>query len=249
MIEEFEESSSLQDLNDSIDTSHKVEGAVKKTIVNPIIKEFPGTNEHSKGKVEQEEEEVFKQYTLQDICNKIKNLSKQVPRSYRAESINPNSVTQVKEWGESIEYLTDEYYLLYHCVLSATYKWGTQRSGAADQNLEILNNGLETANRMINNAVKRDMTQDTLAPRKYKYLSKIVETKDKKRGGRTRTYIYGNDIEEEHIQRYIAKGLSRHAPLQRQVLLSAFDLSCRCINDYLEASKNDEQVHISGFSY
>ena len=71
---------------------------------------------------------------------------------------------------------------------------------------------------MFNDAVKRDISEDTMAPRKYKSLRKIVETEDKATGEITRTYIYGNDIEDEHIQRYMAKGLSRNAPLQRHVL-------------------------------
>jgi hypothetical protein len=101
---------------------------------------------------------------------------------------------------------------------------------------------------MFNDAVKRDISEDTMAPRKYKSLRKIVETEDKATGEITRTYIYGNDIEDEHIQRYMAKGLSRNAPLQRHVLLSAFDLTCRCMDDFIEASKKDDQNDIS-FAY
>ena len=246
----IEASSLSQSANESADTYRRIEDTTNTTILPLLFAESPNTNEfknkdENKGETEQE---VFKQYTLEDICNKIKDLSQRVPRASRAELIDPNSPTQVREWGESIEFLTDEYHLLYHCVLSATYKWGTQRSGAAEQNLDILIQGLETANRMINDAVKRDMTQDTMAPRKHKFLSNIVETEDKATGKITRTYIYGNDIEDEHIQRYIAKGLSRNAPLQRHVLLSAFDLTCRCMNDYIEASKKDNQTDIS-FAY
>lgn len=76
--------------------------------------------------------------------------------------------------------------------------------------------------------------------------SRSLRTEDKATGEITKTHIYGNDIENEHIQRCVVKALSRHAPLQRHVLLSAFDLTLCCMNDYKEASfSEDDQTDIS----
>ena len=190
-----------------------------------------------------EDDTPFKPYTLQDIRNEIHDLAKQVPKASKAANIDYTCPTQVREWGESIERLTDQYYLLIYCVSSATYKWNGKRSGAEDQNLGYLDRGIETANNMIIHAVEKDMSTDTLAPRKFKILSKKVESEDKKTGGNETKYIYKDNTEEEFVwQQYTAKKLSRNAPLQRHLLLTAFDLTCRCIDDYLEASQKDDEV-------
>ena len=199
---------------------------------------------------EDEDDTPFKPYTLQDIRNEIHDLAKQVPKASKAANIDYTCPTQVREWGESIERLTDQYYLLIYCVSSATYKWNGKRSGAEDQNLGYLDRGIETANNMIIHAVEKDMSTDTLAPRKFKILSKKVESEDKKTGGNETKYIYKDNTEEEFVwQQYTAKKLSRNAPLQRHLLLTAFDLTCRCIDDYLEASQQDEQVETSQYDY
>jgi hypothetical protein len=115
----IEASSLSQSANESADTYRRIEDTTHTTILPLLFAESPNTNEfknkdENKGETEQE---VFKQYTLEDICNKIKDLSQRVPRASRAELIDPNSPTQVREWGESIEFLTDEYHLLYQCHL------------------------------------------------------------------------------------------------------------------------------------
>lgn len=199
---------------------------------------------------EDKDDTPFKPYTLQEIRNKINDLAKQVPKTSKAASIDYTCSTQVREWGESIERLTDQYYLLVYCVSNATYKWSGKRSGAEEQNLGYLDRGLETAGNMIIHAVEKDMTNDTMAPRKWKTLSRTVESEGKKTVGNETKYIYEDNLEENYVrQQYVAKKLSRNAPLQRHILLTAFDLTCRCIDDYLEASQQDENVEASQYDY
>jgi hypothetical protein len=200
---------------------------------------------------EEEEEDVpFQPYTLQDIRRKIKDLANQVPKASKAEMIDASCPTQVSEYVESIDRLADQYHLLLFCVKHATYKWDGKCSGAEEQNRGYLTTGLNSVQHMIVNAAQRDMTDDMIAPSKSKLLSKTVDATDEETGALSSNYVYTDNKEDEHLDQYIAKRMSRNAPLQRHILLSAFDLACRYIDDYLEASNQDAQVeHASMMMY
>ena len=109
---------------------------------------------------------------------------------------------------------------------------------------------MTTAWNMINNAAQWNMNNDTIVPRKYKLHTKTVESKDEETGTFSKDLVYIDNKEERYVaQKYSAKRMSRNAPLQRHILLSAFDLACRCIDDYLEASSQDDQAERSSMMY
>ena len=80
-----------------------------------------------------------------------------------------------REWAAQLQAVLEEYNLLVCCVATATYKWGTDRSGAADQNLNLLNAELASSQDSISSTVTPRLT-NVLAPVVDLVIDKTVTT-------------------------------------------------------------------------
>lgn len=107
----------------------------------------------------------FKPYTLNEIRDKILELSDRVPQ-IPDDGINPDNKEQVREWATSMQAVIEEFNLLLCCVSSATYRWGTDRTGAADQHLGLLSSELGNA---------QDQISSTITPRITNVLAPVVD--------------------------------------------------------------------------
>ena len=154
--------------------------------------------------------------------------------------------TKTKEWAATLQAVLEEFNLYVCFVATATYRWGTDRSGAADQNLNLLSGEMAASQDQISSTVTPRLT-NVLAPVVDLVIDKTTTTKDKN----------GVEIKENHFKRELVdpdflslchKILARNAPLLRQVVLSNFHKSLQTLKDYLKAQKNDTQ-HSRGFTY
>ena len=152
----------------------------------------------------------------------------------------------IREWAAQLQAVLEEFNLLVCCVATATYKWGTDRSGAADQNLSLLSGELASSQEQIASAVTPRLT-NVLAPVVDLVIGKTVKTRD----------ADGREVKENHFTRKLVdpdfvklcyRILARNAPLLRQVVLSNFSKLLQVLKDYLKAQKNDTQ-HSRGFTY
>ena len=107
----------------------------------------------------------FKPYTLNEIRDKILELSDRVPQ-IPDDGIDPDNKEQVREWATSMQAVIEEFNLLLCCVSSATYRWGTDRTGAADQHLGLLSSELGNA---------QDQISSTITPRITNVLAPVVD--------------------------------------------------------------------------
>lgn len=80
-----------------------------------------------------------------------------------------------REWAAQLQAVLEEYNLLVCCVATATYRWGTDRSGAADQNLNLLNGELASSQDSISSTVTPRLT-NVLAPVVDLVIDKTVTT-------------------------------------------------------------------------
>jgi hypothetical protein len=194
-------------------------------------------------------EEEYELYTLADIRSKIQGLCKRVPavpeNNFETADGKVNEGA-VLEWAEQLQAVLEELNLLVCCVATATYKWGTERSGAGDQNLSLLSGELNFSQDQISSAVTPRLT-NVLAPVVDLVIEKTVTSKDDQ----------GREIKENHFTRKLVDPdfvslchtiLARNAPLLRHVVMSNFVKLLRVIHDYLDAQKNDSQ-HSRGFAY
>eukprot|EP00980_Cylindrotheca_fusiformis_P028785 scaffold22642_cov134-Cylindrotheca_fusiformis.AAC.40 len=192
--------------------------------------------------------EGFTPLSLEDIRVKLVALSKRVPEVPQ-DTFGLHAELQtdvIREWAATLQATLEEFNLLVCCVATATYRWGTDRSGAADQNLSLLSGELGSSQDQIASIVTPRLT-NVLAPVVDLVIEKTVSTKNEK----------GDEVKENQFARKLVdpdfvvlchKILARNAIMLRQVVLSNFHKLLRAIKDYLKAQKNDSQ-HSRGFTY
>jgi hypothetical protein len=200
----------------------------------------------------------FYMLTLEDIQSQIEALCDRVPpipegsfgitkETNGNTSLNSTiDESLTKEWAAQLQAILEEFNLYVCCVATATYKWGTDRSGAADQNLNLLCGEM---------AASQDQISTTVTPRLTNILAPVVDLVIE----RTITTIKkdGLEVKENHFSRKLVdpdflslchRILARNAPLLRQVVLSNFYKIVSALKDYLTAQKNDTQ-HSREFAY
>ena len=83
----------------------------------------------------------------------------------------------VRTWATKMQACLEEFGLHLGLVSSATYKWGTDRSGAADQNLALLGAELGNAQEQISTSITPRLT-NVLAPVVDLVIKKTVTRKE-----------------------------------------------------------------------
>ena len=185
--------------------------------------------------------------------------------------------TATREWAARLQVVLEEFNLYVCCVGTATYKWGTERSGAGDQNLTLLLAEVSASQEQISTAVTPRLT-NLLAPVVDLVIEKTVThtTRNPASTSTTTTTIPNNgnagsdnppttttttttvtEIKENHFTRKLVdpafltlchKILARNAPLLRHVVLSNFHKLLAAMKDFLKAQENDAQ-HSRSFAY
>eukprot|EP00566_Odontella_aurita_P018818 CAMPEP_0113531482 /NCGR_PEP_ID=MMETSP0015_2-20120614/3520_1 /TAXON_ID=2838 /ORGANISM="Odontella" /LENGTH=310 /DNA_ID=CAMNT_0000430321 /DNA_START=19 /DNA_END=952 /DNA_ORIENTATION=+ /assembly_acc=CAM_ASM_000160 len=117
----------------------------------------------------------YEPLTLPQIRVKIAALGTKVP-SVPPSGLDHTDSPLVRKWAQSLQSVIEEFNLLLCCVSSATYKWGSDRSGAADQNLGVLSSELGNAQDQISSSVTPRLT-NVLAPVVDLVIAKTVTTK------------------------------------------------------------------------
>lgn len=98
----------------------------------------------------------FQPLTLEDIRSRIQSLCERIPAipngQFKSLALRQGTTTTttnddeevvndeilVKSFATQLQIVLEEFELLACCINMATYQWGTERSGASDQNLSLL---------------------------------------------------------------------------------------------------------------
>ena len=229
---------------------------------------------NAKNSESKNDKDGFSMLKLEDIKSQIELLCKKVPAIPEGNFILPNDTTTetetgseplidekaTRQWAEQLQVVLEEFNLYICCVGTATYKWGTERSGAGDQNLNLLLTEMSSSQEQISTAVTPRIT-NLLAPVVDMVIEKTVTYKEE----RTIRSNTDNDsstptmteVKENHFTRKVVdpaflslchKILARNAPMLRRVVLSNFHKILAAIQDFLKAQKNDTQ-HSRSFPY
>jgi hypothetical protein len=218
----------------------------------------------------------YKPLTLQDVRDRMYDLCRRVPpvpadgfaakdlaaddldsgssQKSKEESTVPVAVTAcpydqgaVKAWAVALQSVLEEFYLLIAVVSVATYRWGTDRSGAADQNVNLLLSELQISQEQIATHVAPCLN-DVLAPVVSLLNVKTVTTKLNDASEVKKNYFITAPVDPEYVvQCYVV--LARNAAFHRQVVLAYFDKLLSALTDYLEATQKDSQHDARKFLY
>mmetsp|Transcript_5891 Transcript_5891/g.8337 ORF Transcript_5891/g.8337 Transcript_5891/m.8337 type:complete len:281 (+) Transcript_5891:163-1005(+) len=203
----------------------------------------------------------YKPLSLEDIKGRIKSLCERVP-NVPTDGLDPDDEGQIKHWATQLQAVIEEFNLLVCCISAATYKWQSERSGAADQNLSVLSAELANSQDQISSTVTPRLT-NVLAPVVDLVVDKVVtlKKKDKTTNGTTTSDADAQEEQEVKQNHYVRKQvdpsflklcatiLSRNAPMIRQVVLCNFHKIDKCMTDYLHAQVKDSQHDSRGFAY
>lgn len=210
----------------------------------------------------------YKQLSLQDIHDRIQAIClrvPEIPESHFALSKPTNDVPsdestsplpknpcpydkeEIRKWAASLQIVVEEFNLLVACVSAATYIWGTDRSGAAEQNLSLLSGELVRSQEQIMARVTPRLN-DVLAPVVTLVTDKTVTTKLPD-GTEVKQNYFATTLEDPEYVDMCFTILARNATLLRQVLLANYDKLLQSIQDYLAAQHKDSQHDARGFVY
>lgn len=215
----------------------------------------------------------YKQMSLQDIHDRIQALCHRVPEIPESNFLpkHTNGATteksggedestvplpknpclydkeEIRKWAASLQIVVEEFNLLVSCVSPATYIWGTDRSGAAEQNLSLLSGELVRSQEQIMARVTPRLN-DVLAPVVTLVTDKTVTTKLED-GTEIKQNYFATTLEDPEYVDMCFTILARNAALLRQVLLANYDKLLQSIEDYLAAQHKDSQHDARGFVY
>lgn len=190
----------------------------------------------------------YKPFSLSDLKQSIASLRKLVPPN----SIPNNNSESVRHWAQQMQAVLEEFNLLLACISPATYKWGTDRTGAADQNLTLLFSEINTAQEHISSSVTSRIS-NVLAP----VVDIVTSKSSKKRSSDTltntteeiKTNEFSHKLVDPSYVQMCESILHRNARMLRQVVLANFHKIEKVMEDYIQATKKDGQTNHNAFSY
>lgn len=187
---------------------------------------------------------LFNPFSLTEIRDKVVALAEKIP-TVPEKGIDPQ--TESKDWAARMQAVVEEFNLLISCVNASTYKWGTDRTGAADQNLTLLSHELDNAQAQISHSVNSKLS-NILTPVFELVVGDVTVTKDEN-GVEKRVNNYVRKENDPEYNKLCGVILSRNAAMMRQVVLTNFHKIARCIEDYAKAAKKDNQNDRNAFAY
>mmetsp|Transcript_8849 Transcript_8849/g.14723 ORF Transcript_8849/g.14723 Transcript_8849/m.14723 type:complete len:217 (-) Transcript_8849:140-790(-) len=203
----------------------------------------------SNGNGKRKEDEIvgdgYESLSLEDIQHRVNQLCHRIPK-VPPTGLDPDDEDSILDWASELQTVVEEFNLLVCCISPATYKWGSERSGAADQHLGVLSAELGSCQEQISSTVTPRLT-NILAPAVDLVVDKIVVTMEGEI--ETKQNVYTSKQIDPEFAILCRRILSRNAKLIRQVCLANFHKMHRCIGDYLQAQMKDSQHDSRGFSY
>jgi hypothetical protein len=219
----------------------------------------------------QVDDAIFKPLSLSEIRDRMADLAKQVPEIpadgfyVEGASLNATSTAigkppdnlkkdMIKRWASDLQVVLEELGLLLCCVSTACYRWGTDRSGAADQNLSLLNDELNSTQDQIASRVTPRL-RNVLTPVVDLVVEKTITTRikrPKKVNGSAddcdneveeKLNVFTRKLEDPDFVHLCHEILARNAPMMRLVVMTNFAKMLQCIKDYLSAQNNETQHH------
>jgi len=186
----------------------------------------------------------YTKFSLSDIKQSLESLHKLVP----PDSMPDNTKESVRDWSRQMQAVLEEFNLLIACVSSSTYKWGTDRSGAADQNLSLLFSEINSAQDQISSSVTTRIS-NVLAPVIDIVISKSTKRTNIETGEDIKTNEFSRNLVDPEYVRMCELSVHRNARMLRQVILANFHKVEMVMGDYIQANKKDGQTNHNAFSY
>lgn len=183
---------------------------------------------------------AYTPFTLQQISSKINDLCARVPQVPEFGILVKNDLKAQKSWASDMQETLEGFNLLLACVSPATYKWSSDRSGAADQNLGVLSSELANAQDQISSTVSPKLS-NVLAPVVDLVVKKMMTEKGEKNEIEIKTNEFTREVVDPEFVKLCGNVLARNAGMLRQVVLANFHKAMKVIADYEKARSKDDR--------
>jgi len=170
--------------------------------------------------------------TIPQIKRRIQQLLARLPDKDATAALTADDLPSLEGWCREVRTILRHYNLALNFVAIANYQWEPDRPGHTGQSLGALSKqiSLSTAQtNIVSNHINRILT-----PTLERQLTKkrIVPRDD---GGQDEIYVYENLINDPEMLQLNREQLCAEAVYKRQLLVSAMEQMCQCMDDYQKA--------------
>lgn len=182
----------------------------------------------------------YEPLSLRDIRTRLSELCERVP-PVPPQGLDPKNPSEMKHWAGQLQAVLEEFNLLVCCISTATYKWGTDRSGAADQHLALLSGELAASQDQISSTVTPRLT-NVLAPVVDLVVDRIITTKTNTPANSSSLLAPAVQLQQQQQQQDDNHPLSQKVRNLDDNKVKGYDDSSTSLNDhdqFMSASSND----------
>jgi hypothetical protein len=145
--------------------------------------------------------------------------------------------TALKQWAIEMQHCIEQVGYVLPNVPVATYQWGTHRSGAADQNVQLLCSELARSQDQIQQKVSPRLN-DVVCPVVTILTNKTITTKHENTETKQNYFIHTYEDADYVELCYISLG--RNAKHLRHLLIANVDKMLSALHDYVSADSKDK---------
>lgn len=170
--------------------------------------------------------------TMRQVQSRIRQLLSRLPSKEETTALTVEDLPAMERWCRTVRTILRNYNLGLNFVAIATYQWEPDRPGHTGQSLGALRGQitLSTAQtNILSSHISRVLTP-AFDPQLIKRKTVTLENGDKEE-----TFEYENVIHDTEMLQLNREQLCDEAIYKRQLVVSAMEQMCQCMDDYLKA--------------
>lgn len=204
--------------------------------------------------------------TLVQIKDRVHKLVSRIPP---ISEVAENDIKSQQAWAIKLHAILEEFNLCLSSVSPCTYRWSSERSGAADHNLAHLSAELSNAQDQLSSVISNKLS-NVLCPvvDLVTAETKIVTTKSFKskknnsvdgtaengeHDGEEEIKIQTNTLKREIVDpgfhQLCGNSLFRNAEMITRVLRANLEKAVKVIGDYIKDRNKEEKMTVSSMAY
>jgi len=170
--------------------------------------------------------------TIPDIKTRIKQLLTRLPNEDETATLTVDDVPALEQWSRTVREILRQYNLTLNFVAIANYQWEPDRPGHTGQSLGALSKQISLSTAQAN--IVSSHINRVLTPTLERQLTKkrIVQLDS---GEKEEIYVYENMVNDPEMLQLNREQLCSEAMYKRQLLVSAMEQMCQCMDDYQKA--------------
>lgn len=170
--------------------------------------------------------------TIPGIKHRIQEILARLPSKEATAALAADDVPALERWCRTVRQLLRHYNLTLNFVAIANYQWEPDRPGHTGQSLGALSKQISLSTAQTN--IVSSHVNRVLTPTLERQLTK-KRTVQLENGDKEEVYVYENLVNDPEMLQLNREQLCAEAVYKRQLLVSAMEQMCQCMDDYQKA--------------